>query len=87
MPNNLNDHPRLQQRFLIEARPGYVVADLKNEPTRWPLTSEFVRPVGRLGDQVVLEVRDLVPRAIVWRQPPPLMCAGFGEECRRALNR
>lgn len=87
LPIDLAGHLRLQERFLIEARVGYAVGDPKADANLWLATSPYVRPVGRLDDQVVFEVNDLAPRHIAWRQPPPLMCAGAGVECRRAVNR
>lgn len=79
--------PELQQRFLREQRPAYVIATDDRRDVPWLPTSPLLRRIVTSGATTVYEV--ISPAATTGDGffVPPLMCAGFGEACRQELGR
>jgi hypothetical protein len=87
LPADLQRSPARRARFLERERPRYVVATSGDRRSAWVLGSGFELRA-RSGDSLLFEVRERVGRpADGWRQPPPLLCAGEADTCRRAAGR
>ena len=86
LPIDLNNRASLQQAFLRHEQPSYVLGD-GSPGGRWLATSPYLQRVAAYGALVLYEVSEPGSRRDLWRQPPPLMCAGRGESCLRAVGR
>ncbi|MBY0279096.1 hypothetical protein K2Z84_27500 [Candidatus Binatia bacterium] len=87
LPIDLAKRPALQERFLREQRPAYVVSASDGPEVRWMPASPLLRRIARSGVVEVYEVIAPVAPSADRFAVPPLMCAGYGEACRRELGR
>lgn len=73
------DSEELQQRFLRERHPRYLIS----AGTDWLATSPQVRLVTTIFFRNIYEVREPGPESRPWNAPPPLVCLGRDPECTR----
>lgn len=85
LPIDLSGRPQLQDAFFRKEKPAYVLADPSHEQAAWLVGSLHVRALARADKLALFEVLTLGERRRTWRQPPPLMCAGFAGGCSLAL--